>query len=210
MKSKFSDPWESVADHLAAHDWVILDGFLSEAETISARNYLKKKLAKDAFKVAGIGALHDFRVEKSVRSDEIYWLDPRRDPEVEGFFSLAEAVKANLNRLCFLSISGSEFHFAHYPPGSFYKKHIDQFDARSNRLISMVCYINEFWEPEHGGELRLYRGDGTFKDVAPLPGRAVLFKSDRVPHEVLESKASRYSITGWLLHRPAGLGYLLG
>lgn len=210
MKSKFRDPWESVADHLAEHDWVILDGFLPEEETTAARNYLKKKLATEAFKVAGIGASNDFRVEKSIRSDEIFWLDRLRDPEVEGFFSLAEDAAAQLNRLCFLSISGSEFHFAHYPAGSFYKKHLDQFDTRSNRLISMVCYINELWEPEHGGELRLYRSDGTFKDVAPLPGRAVLFKSDLVPHEVLESRASRYSITGWLLHQPSGLGYLLG
>lgn len=210
LKPNLADPWESVADHLAEHDWVILEEFLPKAHTVAARDYLKYKLATDAFKAAGVGALADFRVEKSVRSDEIYWLDRNKDKTLAGFFDFVDDAVARLNRLCFLSISGSEFHLAHYPPGTFYRKHLDQFDARSNRLISMVCYLNEIWKPEHGGELRVYRRDGTYRDIPPLPGRAVLFKSDVVPHEVLKSHASRYSITGWLLHQPAGLGYLTG
>lgn len=167
-------------------------------------------LALEEFKQAGIGALNDFRIEKSIRSDEIFWLDRNRDLELSGFFALVDEVIAHLNRLCFLSISGSEFHLAHYPPGSFYKRHLDQFDFRSNRLISVVFYLNEFWKPEHGGELRLHESDGTYQDVAPLPDRMILFKSEAVPHEVMLSNASRYSITGWLLHQPPGLGYLLG
>jgi SM-20-related protein len=181
----------------------------TEVLTVS-RHFLKERLALEEFKQAGIGALSDFRIEKSIRSDEIFWLERKRDIELDGFFALVDEAIAHLNRLCFLSISGSEFHLAHYPEGSFYKRHLDQFDSRSNRLISMVCYLNEYWIPEHGGELRLYAKDGTHQDVAPLPGRMILFKSDAVPHEVLLSKASRYSITGWLLHQPPGLGYLLG
>ncbi|MCZ4409555.1 2OG-Fe(II) oxygenase [Cryomorphaceae bacterium 1068] len=210
MKDLQLDPWETRADHLAENDWVILDDFLpTEVLTIS-RNFLKKKLELDEFKQAGIGALNEFRIEKGIRSDEIFWLERERDSELHGFFTQVDEAIAHLNRLCFLSISGSEFHLAHYPEGSFYKRHLDQFDSRSNRLISMICYLNEYWKPEHGGELRLYAKDGTHQDVAPLPGRMILFKSDAVPHEVLSSKASRYSITGWLLHQPPGLGYLLG
>lgn len=210
MNELIADPWEARADHLAENDWVILDDFLPTDLTTACRNFLKQKLELDEFKQAGIGALNDFRIEKAIRSDEIFWLERQRDQEVTRYFDIVDEVIAQLNRLCFLSIAGSEFHLAHYPKGSFYKKHIDQFDSRSNRLISMICYVNEYWEPEHGGELRLYKADGDYNDVAPLPGRVILFKSDAVPHEVLLSNASRYSITGWLLHQPAGLGYLLG
>ena len=203
------DPWEIRADHLAENDWVILDGFVPDNLLSVSRNFLKERLALEEFKQAGIGALNDFRIEKSIRSDEIFWLERNRDLELSGFFALVDEAIAHLNRLCFLSISGSEFHLAHYPPGSFYKRHLDQFDFRSNRLISVVFYLNEFWKPEHGGELRLHESDGTYQDVAPLPGRMILFKSEAVPHEVMLSNASRYSITGWLLHHPPGLGYLL-
>lgn len=210
MSELLFDPWETRADHLAENDWVILDDFLPIELISASRNFLKQKLELDEFKQAGIGALNEFRVEKSIRSDEIFWLERARDRELDVYFGLVDEVIAQLNRLCFLSISGSEFHLAHYPPGSFYKRHLDQFDSRSNRLISMVCYLNEKWSPEHGGELRLYASDGSYRDVEPLPGRMALFKSDVVPHEVLLSKAPRYSITGWLLHQPLGLGYLLG
>lgn len=208
MDADLSDLWIPRVDHLAERDWVIVDDFLPKELLTASRNFLKKKLALEEFKEAGIGALADFRVEKSIRRDRIYWLERQRDSELAEFFALVDEAIAHLNRLCYLSISGSEFHLAHYPAGAFYKRHIDQFDARSNRLISMVCYLNERWEPEHGGQLRLYDRNGAHHDVAPLPGRMILFKSDVVPHEVLLAHASRYSITGWLLHRPAGLGYL--
>ncbi|MFT6997203.1 MAG: SM-20-related protein [Cryomorphaceae bacterium] len=210
MSDLLFDPWEIRADHLAKNDWVILDGFVPDNLLSFSRNFLKERLALEEFKQAGIGALNDFRIEKSIRSDEIFWLERNRDLKLSGFFALVDEAIAHLNRLCFLSISGSEFHLAHYPPGSFYKRHLDQFDFRSNRLISVVFYLNEFWKPEHGGELRLYESDGTYQDVAPLPGRMILFKSEAVPHEVMLSNVSRYSITGWLLHQPPGLGYLLG
>lgn len=201
--------WEKRADYLAENDWVIIDDFLPEGIFSVAREFLLRRLKLEHFKQAGIGALGDFEIRKSIRSDRIYWLDRSRDKELYTFYDLVDEVIYALNLLCFLSISGSEFHLAHYPKGAFYRKHLDQFNNRNNRLISMICYLNKEWEPAYGGELRLYRADGTYSDVAPKPGRMVLLKSDIVPHAVLETHVSRYSITGWLLHQPAGVGYLM-
>jgi len=189
---------------------VVIDDFLPEDIHLGARRFLLKELRLDSFRQAGIGALEDFKIRDSIRNDRIYWLERKRDVELEGFFSLVDETIRYLNQLCFLSISGSEFHLAHYPPGSFYKKHVDQFNQRSNRLISMICYLNESWEESHGGMLRVFQDDGKFMNIAPKPRRMVLFKSDKVPHEVLKTTVSRYSITGWLLHQPTGVGYLLG
>lgn len=210
MKKTNPDPWESRADHLAENDWVVIDDFLPADILHVAGNFLREKLSLNRFKEAGIGPSSEFTIEKTIRSDEIFWLDRERDKEIGGYFDLVEEIIGHLNRLCFLSISGYEFHLAHYPKGSFYKKHLDQFDSRSNRLISVVCYLNERWDETKGGQLRLYGKDGSFTDILPLPGRMVLFKSDVVPHEVLVSHDSRFSITGWLLHQPVKLGFLMG
>jgi|SRR5690606_5351284 len=116
----------------------------------------------------------------------------------------------HFNRYCFLSLSGAEFHLAHYPSGGHYSRHLDRFENRSNRMISVVIYLNEDWRPGDGGELEIFQGDGSSFLVEPLGGRCVLFKSAVVPHAVRTAHKSRFSLTGWLLHRPPGLAPLLG
>jgi SM-20-related protein len=44
--------------------------------------------------------------------------------------------------------------------------------------------------------------------VKPVAKRLLLFKSGSIEHEVLKTNVPRYSLTGWLLHQPSGLGYL--
>lgn len=48
-------------------------------------------------------------------------------------------------------------------------------DARPGRQLCAVLYVHEAWDPAHGGEFVLHLADGTRKQVAPLPGRFVLF-----------------------------------
>lgn len=48
----------------------------------------------------------------------------------------------------------------------------------------MYC-LNEAWQTEHGGALRLYLADQTELDVLPSAGTLVLFISAELPHEVL-------------------------
>jgi SM-20-related protein len=199
-----------VADQLAEEDYAVLDGFMDPLVFETARSFLETHLSNSDFRNAGIGALNDFQVAENIRNDRIFWLDKERDTEIRSFFELVENTIFALNRLCFLSISGYEFHLAHYPEGSFYKKHLDQFNDRNNRMISMIIYLNRSWKEGNGGELRVYHPDESHTDIAPLPGRLVLLRSDRVWHEVLPTFVSRYSITGWLLYQPSSLGYLMG
>jgi SM-20-related protein len=112
-----------------------------------------------------------------------------------------------MNRYCYLSLSDYEFHLAHYPTGTFYKRHLDQFVGRNNRMISVVIYLNEHWKVGDGGELQIYLESGDVT-VQPKARRCVLFKSADVEHEVLTTNVGRDSLTGWLLYKPAGLGLL--
>lgn len=207
MENFSAAQWEKWAESLAENDWLVIDNFLSKSNLKLLRDYLFEKLSEEEFRKAGIGALGDYTVERDIRGDWIYWLDKNRDIEIGPFFQLIEECIQTLNRLCFLGISDAEFHLAHYPKGTHYEKHVDQFNERSNRLISMVFYLNDDWKPEHEGQLRIYR-DNNFVDIEPFAGRLVIFKSEEILHEVTYTNVSRYSLAGWLLRKPVGLGYL--
>ena len=97
-----------------------------------------------------------------------------------------DAFVSYLNRSCYTGITGYEFHFALFDKGSFYRKHLDQFQDNSSRQFSMITYLNENWQPEDGGELCIYDGNVTQK-IAPTNRKTVFFKSNELVHEVLES-----------------------
>lgn len=126
MENFTSTQWENWADSLATNDWLVIDNFLSPSNLKKLQDYLFAKLEEEEFRKAGIGALGDFKIENEVRGDWIYWLDKNRDTEISSFFQLIEEAIMYLNRLCFLGISDSEFHLAHYPEGTHYEKHIDR------------------------------------------------------------------------------------
>ncbi|WP_339607758.1 2OG-Fe(II) oxygenase [uncultured Roseivirga sp.] len=209
--TKFSEEqWINWVDQLSQNDFVVIDDFLDKQLFENIRAYFLDRLETDGFSDAAIGALNQKQLEKSIRGDKIYWLERKNDLEMESFFQLSDELIQQLNQLCYLSLSGCEFHLAHYPIGTFYKKHIDQFKGRSNRLISVIIYLNVGWKPGDGGELKVFKENGEELLVEPLAGRCVMFKSDTVPHEVMKTQVNRYSLTGWLLYQPSTLGYLLG
>ena len=202
-----AEHWLPLFDRLATEDHLVLDGVFDADILQALETSLHGHLTAGDLHKAGIGALADHQVDTTVRGDEVHWLDRGREQDLEPFFQRMEELLALLNRYCYLSLSGWEFHFAHYPPGTFYKRHRDQFRGRGNRLISVVLYLNRDRGPGDGGELRLFLPDEE-RLVEPLYGRLVLFKSDVLEHEVLPTRTDRYSLTGWLLHQPPGLGFL--
>lgn len=63
------------------------------------------------------------------------------------------------------------------PPGGFLKMHVD-FNGHPkgwHRRVNMLIYLNEGWQDEWGGHLQL--GMDTFKTIAPLGGRCVVFET---------------------------------
>jgi SM-20-related protein len=171
-------------------------------------NFFHEMEESDKLKKAGIGSQQDFQVKAEIRGDFIYWLDESRDTKLAPFFGLMDDLTQNLKRYCYLSLSGSEFHIAKYPAGSFYHRHLDQFSERTNRQITVLIYLNKNWEKGDGGELVIYK-DGEEINVEPIAKRLLVFKSELIEHEVLTTNVPRYSLTGWLLRQPAGVGYLL-
>lgn len=194
-------------DQLADQDFVVIDNFISPALYTTIFSFFEVRLAEDDLAKAGIGALGLHTIDKKIRGDYVYWLDENKDSELNLFYAQVNELVEKIRRYCFLPISDFECHLAYYPAGTFYKKHLDQFKERNNRLISFVLYLNPNWRPNDGGELVIYK-KGETQLVEPLCNRLVLFKSDCVPHEVSLTNVPRYSLTGWMLNNPVGLGFL--
>ncbi len=197
-----TEQWNNWLDQLAEKDFIFVDNFISNELYQQVTCYFQQLLDKSEFDKAAIGSDKQRQIESSIRGDFIYWLDKQEDTEIVPLFDLFDEAVSMLRQHLFLSLSDYEFHFALYPPQTRYEKHVDQFHGKNNRVISMLIYLNEEWQPGDGGELKVYQDDGTETLIEPRAKRLVMFKSDSVPHEVLLTQIRRKSITGWLLHKP--------
>src|SRR5690554_3789068 len=159
-----------------------------------------KRLESEAeLKGAGVGQLIEHEVNLKIRGDQIHWLEKDSPLHFEQMFhKRINAFIQYLNRSCFLSLNDFEFHYTHYPKGSFYKKHIDQFHNDPSRVLSVVLYLNKDWKESNGGQIVVYPKGKASVSINPTWGRIVCFRSDQLAHEVLVTNKSRYSLTGWL------------
>lgn len=194
--------YEKIIDDLLNQQFSIVDDFFSETETTSLRDSLLSKHQEDEFKKAAIGNQFNEQIVKSIRGDFISWIDENNANEAERlFFRKVDDFIQYMNRTCFLGIQDKEFHYALYPEGTFYKKHLDTFQNDSRRKLSIVCYLNqEDWKEEFGGELVIYKENREIP-ILPMKGRVVIFESQVLEHEVKPVKKERLSITGWLKTR---------
>jgi SM-20-related protein len=198
--------YEKVIDGLMEQRYSIVDDFFTKEEVAGLRKALMQKYDEDQFKKSAIGNQSNEKIIDAVRGDFILWLDEANAEDAErNFFNKLNDFTQYLNRTCFMGIAKQEFHYAVYPEGTFYKRHLDTFMNDSSRKLSVVCYLNdEDWKPEYGGELTLYteeNGKEIRKDIYPLQGRLVVFESQVLEHEVKPVNKKRLSITGWLKTR---------
>ena len=172
--------------------------FISDELAQNLRQNLLQLDAQKSLVAAGTGNETKFIRNHKVRSDVIYWLDKRHNNihETE-FLTHIEAFISYLNASCYAGITSYEFHYSLYESGTFYRRHIDQFQDNSSRAFSMICYLNENWKVEDGGQLYIHQLDSPQR-IAPLQGKTVFFKSNELEHEVLVTNARRMSVTGWL------------
>lgn len=199
--------YEKVIDDLLVQQYSVVENFFSQQEVLDLRDSLLAKYEEDRFKKSAIGNFVNEVVVEAVRGDFILWLDEAKGNTAETtFFSKVKDFTDYLNRTCFMGIVEQEFHYALYPKGTFYKRHLDTFQNDDRRKLSIVCYLNqeEEWLPEYGGELTLYLNEGGIEkplDIYPVQGRMVIFESQVLEHEVKPVERERLSITGWLKSR---------
>ncbi|MBN9228857.1 MULTISPECIES: 2OG-Fe(II) oxygenase [Legionella] len=193
---------EQLIHNLCTQGFYIIDGFLEPSQCQSLRATAQELYELGLFRGAKIGLKLDSHKNDIIRADEILWLDEHEtNPSIQVFLKQMQHLAHLFNQSLFLGLYEFETHFAAYQPGTYYKKHVDQFAAQKTRKISCVYYLNKNWKAEYGGELKLYTTDGQLiENVLPLENRFICFNSE-LPHEVCVTHQPRYSITGWMKTR---------
>ncbi|MBL7873175.1 MAG: 2OG-Fe(II) oxygenase [Cyclobacteriaceae bacterium] len=204
----FSDKLNTLVDEIASDGYSIVDHFLSREEIDSILELDDFKNSLLHFKKAGIGDTINKQINEGIRGDYIQWIDRATAPHpLRNYLSKLEGLISAVNQGLFLSLKDYEVHLTNYPPGSYYRRHLDQFKKDDHRKLSVICYLNKNWKVEEGGQLRIYHPDGE-RDVLPLAGRLVCFRSDLLEHEVLPASRPRMSLTGWMLDQYTDLKHL--
>jgi SM-20-related protein len=202
--------FEHIASGIEQQGYAVLPAALPAVVTDSLLDYLLDINLSERngrqFRAARIGRGADQVRNQFVRRDRIFWIDERH-PDSRHWLAWAERLKRYLNRRLFLGLFSFESHFSRYREGDFYRKHLDAFKGQSNRVLSLVTYLNKGWQPDQGGELVLYPADtqgasGQDNDqelVTVQPGFAtlVVFLSEEFPHEVRVTSRERYAVAGW-------------
>ncbi|MGE0131133.1 MAG: 2OG-Fe(II) oxygenase [Blastocatellales bacterium] len=207
MTRKYSNIHSDIWDGIAEHGWAVSREFLP-ADAIEALAEEARQLwLAGRFSQAGVGRGSDRQIRSDVRSDRILWLDEGELTHAQSrYWAEIEELRAELNRELFLGLASFESHYAFYPPGAFYEKHVDRFSSSDARVISCSLYLNSDWKEEDGGQLSLYVGEEQV-EIFPQAGAFVIFRSDNVPHEVAPARRDRFSLTGWFRRRSPGIEF---
>jgi len=189
--------FENIATGLEQQGYIVLPAVLPEFLTDGLLDYLST-LESSAFRAARIGRGTDQIRNRFVRRDRIHWIDGSH-PGGAQWLAWLGRLKDYLNRRLFLGLFSLESHVSLYEPGDFYRRHLDAFKGQSNRILSLVSYLNRGWEPGQGGELVIYDPDSDQELVRVVPnyGSLVLFLSEEFPHEVLPTARDRYGVAAW-------------
>lgn len=192
---------DSLSEGLGEAGWISMDaGVLMGEELLSGlHNEIRILDRTEAMKSARIGRGSDTTRDRSVRRDKIAWMQGATAHQA-ALFEVFESIRNGLNQRLFLGLKRFEAHYATYHSGDFYRKHVDSFQGRASRVVSVVLYLNEDWAPSDGGALQLFNRDSELEicgSILPEMGRMAVFMSEEIPHEVLPANRTRYSIACW-------------
>jgi SM-20-related protein len=203
------DTFGSITGDLDSKGWAVRDDFVPREWAAELLDEQRLQSRRGAFRPAGIGRNDAYQLDSHTRGDQILWLDQGNAlPAQRQYLALLEELRLAVNRDLFLGLYELETQAAIYPPGGFYRHHLDGFQQGNLRTLTVILYLNPRWRAHDGGELRLYLNappDSEFLDLLPESGRLVTFLSERFHHEVLATRRARSSITSWLSRRPLPL-----
>ena len=194
---------ERIASEVYEKSYAIVDDFISEELRVSLLKEQSELLEAGKFRMAAVGKGEKKQVRTEIRNDQVLWIDADHLNKYEKqYWSKVDEVRQAINQRCYLGLKSFEAHFARYPIGSFYIRHLDQFQQVLYRKVTVIIYLNDSWSQKDEGMLRMYlpQEDGSEEilDIQPKGGRLVVFLSGEIPHEVMPTKKERISITGWL------------
>ncbi|MBV1921234.1 MAG: 2OG-Fe(II) oxygenase, partial [Pseudomonadales bacterium] len=180
---------DKIADALSEDGYIVIPHAL-DVDVLNGLQQRVTRLSPEQWLSAGVGRNADYQHNKKVRSDKLCWIS-RDDPQESIFLESMELLRQGLNQRLYMGLFDFESHFATYPEGAYYQKHVDALRGRSNRVLTVILYLNEGWSADDGGELLVYpehqecQKKEPIQRVVPELGTMVVFLSEQFPHEVL-------------------------
>ncbi len=189
---------------LAADGWCLLSDLLLPAQTAALASECRSMHAAQRLHAAGTGT---DRLNSPLRGDRTLWFEPAALTAAQQVFvDRIDTLRIALSRGLLLGLVDSESHYAVYPPGAGYARHLDCLRDDDARVLSAVFYLNDAWQDAEGGALRLYLSGHSYRDVHPRAGTLLLFLSAQFEHEVLPATRDRLSIACWMRQRAFDVG----
>jgi SM-20-related protein len=181
---------DKALDCLAEFGWLAIDAALPDDLFLAL---CQESVELNDYQAAGLVLGGQ---QAQIRSDHTRWLEPN-DPAGQQYLAALAGLSEWLNRCLYSGIRHAEAHYACYQAGQFYAVHRDNPSGSSVRAISTVFYLNQTWQTDWGGQLRIEDRQGIWHLVDPIGNRLIIFDSD-LRHEVLPATQTRRSIAGWL------------
>ncbi len=197
-------PLEPLIAGIAEQGYGVVADFLPPARVAGLRATCLAAWEGAEFRAAGVGRGVGLEVRPEIRGDQVLWLEGSGDGPVARLWQSLEALRLGVNRALWLGLVEFEGHFAVYPPGAYYRRHLDRFRDTDLRTLTAILYLNEDWSGEDGGELRIYlagEAPAPYLEVRPEAGTLVAFLSGDFFHEVLPARRQRLAVTGWFKRR---------
>jgi SM-20-related protein len=117
---------QRIVDDLVKDRFSIYTNYFSTALIAALDLELRHHLRENHLHAAHIGKGQQRLRAEDIRGDSILWLNGETAAQRACLEEL-EQLRQSLNRQLFLGLTELEAHFAHYPPGTGYRKHLDSF-----------------------------------------------------------------------------------
>jgi SM-20-related protein len=186
-------------------DWVdgiaVRDRFLAPTQVRALLDCAHLRRERGEFAAARIGSERGLQRRPQIRGDSICWIAAPLLPAELTLLQELERLRLHLNERDLLGLFELELHYAWYPAGAGYTRHVDQPQGHAQRQVSLVLYLNEDWAPAAAGELRFFDAPDRHRDIEPIAGRLVCFLTPGREHAVLPTRRDRLSISGWFRMR---------
>ena len=153
----YSSKIEQLIDTLVDTHLCVMPGFFEPALTQALYEEVKQRSEGAQLDAARVGKAHQLSRIESIRGDAIQWLNGETAAQAQ-FLAIMEHYRQALNQHLFLGLNELEAHFAHYPPGTGYQRHLDSFQNNNLRRITIVVYLNPEWNEADGGQCHAHSG----------------------------------------------------
>ena len=208
---------------LKTKKYLVVPDFLTPSLQHELRGDVQNLRTTNHFKTAKIGQDSTNTLNTDIRVAETCFLGNNNLPQStsrDKLYQVLNQVRTDLATFMQRPLDENlgELLYAYYPQGGFYRRHRDAISGSASvlRTYSLLLYLNDpDWNAKvDKGELRMHFDSGgdelpvgeepNFLDVVPAGGTLVLFESDAIPHEVLDTQKERIAVVGWY-NRPVGL-----